>query len=242
VLGFVWSLLNPVLLVLTFVIVFKYLWEEPEANYSVKLFATMVAWRFFNTAVMDGANSVSVRVALLKRVSFPRLILPAASLLANFVDFLLALGVVVLYFAAVRVTVNWLYVPLAILALCIQIVFTFGLSLITASLSVFYSDVQFIVGSLFQMWFFLSPVLYGATKAAHTTRFPEILKTLFFLNPMAPPLIAYRSVVPEQEPWRVMHGYPYYVFLAISAGVAVVTAIIGWLVFKRLEGAFAKEG
>ena len=244
VLGFLWSLLNPVLLMLTFVVVFKYLFPNPIPNYSVKLFTCLITWRFFNAAVMDGANSVSVRVALLKRVSFPRLILPAASLLANFVDFLLALGVVVLYFAAVRVTVNWPYVPLAILALCIQMVLTLGLSLILASFSVFYSDVQFTVANLLQMWFFLSPIVYMADLAVHTTHFPRIYKVLFFLNPMTPPLIAYRSLLPEQEPWRIMiqYGFPYYTYLGISAAVAVVTAIIGWFVFKRLEGKFAKEG
>jgi ABC-type polysaccharide/polyol phosphate export permease len=241
VLGFLWSLLNPVLVILTFLVAFKYILRVNEPNYSVKLFSTFLAWRFFNTAVLDGANTVSGRISLVKRVSFPRFILPASSLVANFVDFVLSLTILVVFFAAVRVTINWPYLALAMAALGIQVVFTWGLSLILAAFSVFYADVKYTVANLFQMWFFLSPVVYSASKVMHE-QIPPIYKTIYLLNPMTPILVAYKSIIPQEEPWRVMPGYPYYTFLAISAGVALATAIVGQWIFKRMEGSFAKQG
>jgi len=239
VLGFLWSLLNPVLLILTYLVAFKYIWQNPEPNYTVKLFTTVLAWRFFSGAVLDGAKSVATRLALVKRVSFPRVVLPATKLISNFVDFVLALGVLAVFFAAVGVTVNWPYLPLAVSALVTQIVFSFGLMLILAGASVFYSDVEFVANNVLQMLFFLSPVLYSAeTVTKHPM--PEVFKTIYFLNPVAPWMMAYSSVLPEHEPTKLLPAY--YTFFAISAALALVTLVVGVLVFRRTEPSFAKEG
>ena len=80
--GFLWSLLNPLLMILTFIIVFKYLWGIKEDNYSAKLFTTLLAWRFFNQAVMDGSATVGSKLSLLKQVHFPPILLPLSSLIA----------------------------------------------------------------------------------------------------------------------------------------------------------------
>ncbi|NIM67566.1 MAG: ABC transporter permease, partial [Armatimonadetes bacterium] len=237
-LGFVWSFINPLLMVITYLIVFKYIFPRGEENYSVKLFCTLLAWRFFNATVMDGSATISKRLALIKRVSFPRIILPTASLISNFIDYLLSLTILVIVFLAVRVTVNWPYLALAISALMLQMLFAFGLSLILASLSVFFDDIQFLVGSLFQMWFFLSPVLYPAVWVTDRD-LPQIYKTIFFSNPMAPLLMAYRSIVPNEEPTTILPEY--YTFLGISAVVAIVTFSVGLFVFKRYESTFAKQ-
>nr|NIM07093.1 ABC transporter permease [Armatimonadota bacterium]NIO75173.1 ABC transporter permease [Armatimonadota bacterium]NIO98574.1 ABC transporter permease [Armatimonadota bacterium] len=229
---------NPLLMVITYLIVFKYIFPRGEENYSVKLFCTLLAWRFFNATVMDGSATISKRLALIKRVSFPRIILPTASLISNFIDYLLSLTILVIVFLAVRVTVNWPYLALAISALMLQMLFAFGLSLILASLSVFFDDIQFLVGSLFQMWFFLSPVLYPAVWVTQKD-IPQIYKTIFFSNPMAPLLMAYRSIVPNEEPTTILPEY--YTFLGISAVVAIVTFSVGLFVFKRYESTFAKQ-
>jgi ABC-type polysaccharide/polyol phosphate export permease len=239
VLGFLWSLINPLVLILTFLVVFKYLWGNKEPNYTVKLFTTILAWRFFSGAVLDGAKSVATRLALVKRVSFPRIVLPATKLISNFVDFVLALGVLAVFFAAARVTVNWPYLPLAVLALVTQIVFSFGLMLLLAGASVFYSDVEFVAGNVLQMLFFLSPVLYSP-KLVTEHSMPQALKTIYFLNPVAPWMMAYSSLLPEQEPTGLLPAY--YTFLGISVALALVTLVVGVLVFRRIEPSFAKEG
>jgi ABC-type polysaccharide/polyol phosphate export permease len=245
--GFLWSLLNPLLMILTFIIVFKYIFVTDEKNYSAKLFTTILAWRFFNQAVMDGSATVGSRLGLLKQVRFPSMLLPLSSLLANFIDFLLAICLLVAYFIAVRVTLEWHYLLLVLVALVIQILFTFGLSLMLASLSVFYSDVQFLVGNLFQMWFFLTPVFYSASlvlnKFNNDPTLPVQYKYLYFLNPMAPVMMAYRSIVPDEKNVHIPTViFPeYYTFLGLAAITAVITFIIGLVLFKRLEPVFAKQ-
>ena len=240
ILGFIWSLINPLLFILTFVVVFELIWRVREPNYSAKLFCTLLTWRFFNSAVMDGASSVGSKVALMKRVSFPRIVLPASTLLANFIDFLLSVVILAVYFTAVRVTLDWPYMLLALLGLVILIVFSFGLSLILSAVATFYQDIKFLVGSLFQMWMWFSPVIYSVRKVAESGFSPALLK-LYFLNPVAPLMMAFSSILPGPE-LRPDHFVPhYYTYLAISGAVSLVALIIGLVVFKHMEPAFAKE-
>jgi len=245
ILGFLWSFLNPLMLILTYLVVFKYFFPHSEENYSVKLFCTILAWRFFNSAVMDMSASVSTRLSLIKQVSFPRIILPVASLIANFIDYLLSLTILVVVFAAARVTVNWPFLALAGLALLIQVLFTLGLGLILATLSVYFTDIQFLIGNLFQMWFFLSPILYPASYVLDKIpeRIPPLVGTLYLSNPIAPLMIAYRSIIPNQVPTNPQQGGTpeYYSFLALSGAIALVVFIIGLALFKRYENTFAKE-
>lgn len=245
-LGFLWSFLNPLFMILTYLFVFKYLITNPEPNYSVKLFCTILTWRFFNSAVMDSSASISSNLSLIKQINFPRIILPASSLIANLVDYVLSLSILVVVFAAARVTVNWPYLGLFLVALVILIIFAYGLGLILASLSIYYADIQFLVGSLFQMWFFLSPILYSASKvvkAVANRHLPPIVQTIYFCNPIAPLMMAFRSIIPEQVPTNAAQGgFPeYYTFLAISAGISLMIFFIGLMVFKRGEKSFAKQ-
>jgi len=240
VLGFVWSMLLPLAQVVTFVIIFKYIMRLGEENYSVLLMSAFFPWMFFSQAVLDGAVSFAANVGLLKRVYFPRLILPLTTLGSNLVHFLFAMLVLCIYFAYVRVTVNWGYLPLAALAMVIQVAFTFGLMLFVGSLSVFYSDVKFLLTAVFQMWMFFSPIVYPVRKVLETGMFPQWVKTAYFLNPMTPLLMAYRGVVPLNEPHKLLPQY--WQFLGVSAAVAIAVLVIGYVVFRRYEWEFAVVG
>jgi ABC-type polysaccharide/polyol phosphate export permease len=242
-LGFIWSFVNPLFFILTYVVIFKYIMQSSEPNYSANLFCTLLAWRFFSTAVLDAAASIGAKLSLIKLIKFPRIILPAAALGANFFDYLFSLVVLAIFFFAMRITLNWPYLALAVAALAFQIIFMFGLSLLLASLNVFYSDVQFLVANLFQMWFFLTPIIYAPDKVISTPRFPLGLKIAYFLDPVSIWMIAYRSVLPGQEPNTVFKALnqDYYVFFGISALVAILIFLFGVVVFKRLEPKFTKE-
>lgn len=241
ILGFLWSFLLPLAQVVTFVIVFKRLMPMAGRNYSVELMTCFFPWLFFNQGVLDGAGCVAEHVSLVKRVYFPRLVLPLTSLGSNLIHFALSMLVLIAYFAYVRVTVNWPYLPLAALALAIQIAFMLGLMLIVSSLSVFYSDVKFLLTAAFQMWFFLTPVLYNARDLVQSGRMSPLMAKLYFLNPLAPVMMAYRSVVPPgNEPAAILPNY--YAYLGISAAVSAVVLLIGYLVFRRYEWDFALQG
>jgi len=240
VLGFFWSMLLPLAQVVTFVIIFKYIRPLGKANYSVFLMTGFFPWMFLNQAVLDGAVSFAANVGLLKRVYFPRLILPLTTLGSNLVHFVLSLILLCGYFAYVRVTVNWGYLPLALLAIAIQLTFMFGLMLLVGSLSVFYSDIKFLLTAFFQMWMFLSPILYSASDVVHTSRFPQWIKSAYFMNPIAPLMMAYQSLVPLNEPTKALVSY--WQYLGLSAAVAILVLVVGYVVFRRYEWEFAVVG
>jgi len=240
VLGFFWSMLLPLAQVVTFVIIFKYIMRFGEKNYSVLLMTAFFPWMFFSQAVLDGAVSFAANVGLLKRVYFPRLILPLTTLGSNLVHFLFALLVLCVYFAYVRVTVSWGYLPLALLAMAVQLIFTFGLMLLVGSLSVFYSDVKFLLAAVFQMWMFFTPILYPASKVVETRMFPQWIKSAYFMNPVAPLMMAYRALVPLNEPTKILASY--WQFFGLSAIVAILVLVVGYVVFRRYEWEFAVVG
>jgi ABC-type polysaccharide/polyol phosphate export permease len=242
VLGFFWSFLNPMLQILVFWVVFKHLAGIGERNYTVTLFTAFLPWTFFSQAVLDGATCVAEHVGLLKKVYFPRLMLPLTSFVANGIHFALGLLVLALFFAVVRVTVNWPYLRLALLALAIQSAITLGLIFIVSSLSVFYTDIKYLMQTIMQMWFFFSPILIPPAQVLARPSLPLLVKRLYLLNPMAPVLVTYRSTIPENEPWRVLAGQNYPMLLCWSAGFALVLLIIGVIVFRRLEWTMPLRG
>jgi ABC-type polysaccharide/polyol phosphate export permease len=242
VLGFFWSFLNPLFQILVFWVVFKYLAGTGEKNYTVTLFAAFLPWTFFSQAVLDGATCVAEHVGLLKKVYFPRLMLPLTSFVANGIHFFLGLLVLALFFAVVRVTVNWRYLGPALLALVIQCAITLGLTLIISSLSVFYTDIKYLMQTIMQMWLFLSPILIPPAKVLGNPGLPALAKKLYLMNPMAPVLVAYRSIIPLNEPWRVLGDVNYSLLLSWSAGFAVILLAVGIIVFRRLEWTMPLQG
>jgi lipopolysaccharide transport system permease protein len=246
VLGFFWSLLNPLLQILVLVLVFKYFtpMAAESQNYSILLVTTILPWYFFAQVLQEGSASVAEEIALVKKAYFPRAILPIASLSAGIIHFLLSLIVLVGMFVVVRVTVRWDYVPLFVVCFLIQVCFMLGLMLLTSALSVFYNDVRYMLGSITMMWFFMSPVLYFVNQVMASHRLTPFMKQLYMLNPLAPIMVGYRSIVPNDKPPTIptVAVPDYYVFLAISAGVAVVVLIIGGVVFGRYQWTFAEHG
>lgn len=240
VLGFLWSLLNPLLQILVLVVAIKYFMGAAEPSYSIMLVSAYLPWTFFALVTQEGAGCVAEEVALVKKVYFPRALMPMATLTAGVIHFLLSLPVLIGMFAVVRVTVAWNYVPLFVVALVIQVCLMLGLILMLSALSVFYNDVRYILGSFMTMWLFLSPVLYdGIKRVIAKPELPHYLKTIYMLNPMAPILMGYRSIVPTYGVDQVPH---YYVFLGISAVVAVLITIVGGIVFSRYQWTFAEHG
>ena len=252
-LGFVWSLLNPLFQILVFVIVFRYMMSVGGRNYSAALFVAMLPWMFFSQALLDSSASVAAQVGLLKRVYFPRLILPLSVLASNFIHFLLGMVVLIAYFGIRKVTIAWPHMPFAFLAFAVQVVLLSGISLGVSALSVYYSDIKFLLLTGVQMWMFVSPVFLSAEDAIGglSKHLPAIFGKLYMLNPMAPVLIAYRTLLPYEGtrlPTNdylkvVLHTIPAYPsYFGIAAALAAVLFIAGFLVFRRLQWRFAELG
>jgi len=228
VLGFVWCLGNPLLMMAVFTVVFTVLMPNDIPNYPVFILCALLPWNYFNTAIMGAIDSIVGNAHLIKKVYFPREVLPLSIVLANLVNFLLALIALFAMLFAFRVQLTpWaLYLPLIIF---IQTIFTLGLALIFATLNVFYRDTKIIMEVGMLAWFFLTPVFYRIEDLV-----PQYARLMYWVNPMASFTSWYRIVLYHgisMEP-----GFMFRTFVT-----AVIALVVGYLVFTRYSHVFGEE-
>lgn len=206
VLGFFWSLLNPLMQIGVWYFVFKIILGNPEENYMALLITGFLPWLFFSQTVLDSTACVTQEMALVKKAYFPRSVLPLSALLSNIVHLGLAFLVLLVLFAVWRVDVNIHYL-LVIPATLLIAVFAYGLSAMLAAWSVFYADVKFIISNLLGLWFFLTPVLYSLSGFLSRTVVGKdwltqliadwlpLIKRLYLVDPVAVGILGYRSAL-----------------------------------------------
>ncbi len=227
VLGYAWVILNPFFQMLVMSFVFSKFVPSNGIGvpYAVFLFTALLPWTFFSNSLTSAVNALVGNAGLLTKVYFPREIFVISTLIAKLIDFVLAItvfiGLMLWFHISITWTVFWV-IPI----LLIQILFTYGLSLILASANLFYRDIQYLMGLVILMWFYLTPVLYPVET------FPDKYRWVFQLNPMAVIVNAYREVILSQ-------GNPNLVSLSIALVLSVVLTLLGYLMFKKLEGTFA---
>ena len=244
VLGFLWSLLNPLLLMLVFTVVFTIMLPNLAIpKFPVFVLCALLPWNFFNTSVLGATTSIVSNGHLIKKVYFPREILPIAMVLSNFVNLLLALPVLfaLIVFFRVPLNVSLVYLPLIMI---VQVAFTIGMALILATLDVFYRDTGVIMEVIMQAWFFLTPVFYPASllpewKVVRGITLP-IRRLTYILNPMASIIASYRSV---------LYGFtdgsppaaPAWDFFSRTIVTSLLVLIIGYRFFTHFSHRFGEE-
>jgi homopolymeric O-antigen transport system permease protein len=182
-LGFVWSLLNPMLLmgVYTFVFTFIFRTSAPGVPYPVFLITGLLAWNFVSIAAMNAAISLVDGAALIKKTAFPRLALPVSAVLSNAMNYLITLPLLIIFnliFGIVPTLSILLFPCMLILLLLVAL----GVGLLLAALVPFYRDLQQLIEVLFTIWFFLTPVLYPMSLVAQNL--PEWVLPVYAFNPM----------------------------------------------------------
>jgi lipopolysaccharide transport system permease protein len=229
-LGGLWAIIQPAATVLIFSVIFTVFVPVNTQGipYMVFSYVAMVPWTLFSTSFSDMVESVVGNMTLVSKIYFPREILPISSMLARLVDFTIAFCVIIIliiFFQMKVFLLGWLLLPVILL---IQILLALGLGFLGAALNVFYRDVRHLITLGLQLWFYASPIIYPiSTVKDHLGAYYY----LYFLNPMAGVLEAYRSVILYQE----LPGA--YIFL--SSGVALLLFLIGYWFFKRVEFQFA---
>jgi lipopolysaccharide transport system permease protein len=258
ILGFVWSLLNPLMQIGVWYFVFKIIFRRPEPNFMALLITGFLPWLFFSQTVLDSTACVSQEMALIKKAYFPRTILPVSILISNLIHLGFAFIVLIILFAVWRVDINIYYLWI-IPATVLIAVFAYGLSAMLAAWSVFYADVKFIVGNLLGLWFFLTPVLYPIELVlGRTIKTPSnwlevfieshlpLFKKIFLLDPLTIAVEGYRSALLRGGaglvPAEYHAEYPalYYVLGAVA--ISLAAAIIGQVIFRRKADLFAEQG
>lgn len=227
VLGFLWSFLNPLLLMLVYALVFSVYLRVPEANYPVFLFAGLLPWLWFSSSLGHATGVIVGGGALVKRVLFPAEVLPLVSVLSNMINFLLSLPLLFIFLFAFGIPVTPWAASLPLL-LALQLLLTVGLALSLAALNVHLRDVEQILGNLLVLWFFLSPVLYPVSAV------PASFRPLYFVNPLAGLIQGYRDIL--------FYGRaPQWAQLAFVGLVAVALFWVGLTIFDRLRDTLAEE-
>lgn len=192
-LGFFWSLLTPGFFILIYAVFAGILkFNAGQPNYLQFLVAGIIVWQFTAGCLNDSLNAIVGNSNLVKKVFFPRIILPVSTALANAVNFFLTFIVLVVYLlisGAADFHAVWWLVP----ALIMQLALCIGLCCLCGTANVFYRDTQHIIGVISQAWFFLSPVMYGVDLQLGFL--PGNLHHIAYLNPMTGILAAYRAAL-----------------------------------------------
>jgi lipopolysaccharide transport system permease protein len=237
-LGIAWSLLNPILMMLVFTLVYTVmLGQSNRSDYAAFILCGLLPWNFFSGSIMGGTGSIVNNGYLIKKVYFPRLVLPTSIMLSNLVNFLVALPVyfVLSWLLGVRFTPYVLFLPIVIL---VEMIFIEGMSLLLSSVNVFYRDVQQVMEVVILAWFFLTPVIWDVNSlpASRTIMGIDVpvQRLTYILNPMASIVATYRDILYYGRPI----GWDFFLRTTVTS---LIVLLLGFYVFNRLKGRFAEE-
>ena len=227
VLGVFWSFLNPLLQLLVYSVVFSFITRMDTQNYTIFLVVGLIPWNFFSNTVLQSNASVVTNGGILKKIYFPREILPISVVTSNLINFIISCIIVLaaLFISGIGLSVYALIFPLIML---IEYFLLVGISLIASSITVYLRDLEHFGNIFVMLWFYVTPILYDPSLI------PERFSTLFKLNPMYHIIVAYRDVLY----YKTM---PNFENLGILFGICIFIYIIGYAIFKKCEKRFAEE-
>ncbi len=220
IIGFFWTLLNPLLMMAILSLVFSVLFRGIE-NYQVYLFAGMVPWTFFSGAVNECAVCIMANEGLIRKIFVPKLVFPLSRVLINLVTLLLSMVCLFALLWPLGARPSWpmLLLPAAIL---VFIAFTLGMSLIVATANTFFRDCQHLVAVFFQAWYFATPILYRAVDFPATTQWRFRINPAYYFIELFHDLIYYGRW-PQLSSWL------------LATVIALASLGIGYAIFKSQE-------
>ncbi len=227
ILGFFWTFLNPLLLLLVYALVFSVYFRVKMDHYAVFMFTGLLPWIFFSSALMEGAGAITDSGSLVTKVLFPQQVLVVVKVLSNFVNYLLSLPILLAFLLADGMSLDYhllAFVPVA----AVHFLFTYALCLALATFTVFMRDTRHILGNLLTLWFFLTPILYPLTQI------PERYRFLVNFNPAAVFTLAYHDLF-------FWGRWPHWGWLAALAGLSLVLLYAAVAIFEHYKEYFAEK-
>lgn len=229
VIGIAWAVIRPILTMIVFTVIFGKVAKLPtdgNAPYAIMVYAAMLPWQFFANSLSESSNSLISNVNLITKVYFPRLIIPASTVVTNLVDFFISFAILLVLMGYYQYppTIRFLWLPAF---LGIAFLTSFGVGLFLASLNVKFRDFRYIVPFIVQFGLYVSPVGFSSSVV------PEKYRLLYSLNPMAGVIDGFR--------WAILGGDSviYWPGFLLSVSVTVLFVVIGVLFFRKMERSFA---
>ena len=226
-LGVLWSFLNPLLQIIVYAVVFQIILKNPKENYAIFLCCGLIPWTFFSSAITRSAFTMIENGNIIKKVYFPREILPISIVTSEAVNFMIStiiiLGFVI--FGGLGISKYILFYPIVLLA---QYLLLIGISLIVSSISVYVRDLQHLIGVAMQLIFYATPIVYASDTI------PESFKWILNLNPMTYIINGYRDIFYNQTMIDII---PLLILITISIAVCVM----GYIIFNKLQKGFAEQ-
>lgn len=228
-LGVLWSFINPLLQVIIYWLIFPYLMGNTVDNYLIYLVCGIIPWTFFTTVVSQGMVTVRSNAGIIKKVYFPRELLPISVVISGLINFLISCIIILIFTVAGGVGISWHLILLPVLAL-LQSLLSLGLAFALSAINIYVKDTEYIVGFVLNMAFYATPILYTADRFAEN----QLMMWVFKLNPMAHIIDAYRDIF-------LYHQLPTLGSLGYVFAFSMVVLLIGYVIFKKLEKGFAEE-
>jgi lipopolysaccharide transport system permease protein len=235
VIGILWSVLRPLITIVVFTIVFNKLGNFPSDNeipYAIMVCAGMLPWQFFSSAFSECANSLITNSNLLTKVYFPRLIVPASTVIVSLIDFLISFIILIGLFFYYHFIPDWriLFLPLFLILATIT---AMGFGLFIAALNVKYRDFRYVIPFIIQFGLYISPVGFSSNIIYNNPNISQILKYVYVLNPMVGVIDGFR--------WCILGGNStlHLTQFIASISISIMFLFIGIWYFRRMEKSFA---
>ncbi len=241
VLGFVWSLLNPLMYLVIFSIVFQEILRAQVPRYAIYLLSGLIAWNLFSASVAAASGAVVGNSTLVQKVWFPREVLPLAAVGAALWHFMLQLGVLCLALLAFRHDPEWRMIPMLLLALVVLIVLTSGVSIAVSALNVRYRDTGHLLDLTLLAWFWMTPIVYEYLPISDRLGDNSWIA---FINPVLPVVMIFQETLynpdagialPQESAWWFLRN------LGVVAVVAVGALFVGLRIFAALDPDLAED-
>ena len=230
-LGFFWSFVNPLMLLLVYSFVFSTIMPNTTKGiqpYALFMFCGILPWTWFSASLSESTNSLISGGNLIKKVLFPAEVLPIVSVLTNMVNFFLGLLILVpslIYYHRLHLSLDLLWFPVAVL---VQLAFSLGLALALAALTVHFRDIRDLLANILTLWFFATPIIYSWTQDN-----VKAYKALFDLNPFTHLAISYQEIL-------FFGPVGHWKWLLALGGYSILQFLVAYWLFDRLRDSFAE--
>lgn len=227
-LGFLWTFINPLLQLAVYTIVFSIIMKSGIDKFYMFLFVALVPWLFFSTCITGGSKCIFAQKDIVKKIYFPREVLPISYVLSQFINMLLSFIVIFGSLIISGIGINLILLVYLPFIMFVELLIALGVVMLVSALTVYFRDLEYILGIISMAWMYMTPIIYPIEQV------PNNIIYFLNLNPMTPIIVAYRDVLYYQRTPKINT-------LVQAMMLGIIVLVIGCLTFSNLNKRFAEE-